>query len=113
MAARGVDCLLAVLTTFVPDGFIVELLKGCDLPIFLWAVEREIDCLSLVCGPLITATLYNLEKPYALYGADIQDEATLAQFRIFARAAMLRRVLCDIARGICRRALPDHAEYGR
>ena len=27
-----VDCLLAVITTFVPDHFIVELLDQCDVP---------------------------------------------------------------------------------
>lgn len=93
LAATGVDCLLAVITTFVPDYFITELLYACDKPIFLWAVEREMQCISLVCGPLITASLYNLEKQYALHGADIGDTATLEELRIFARAAMLRRAL--------------------
>ena len=101
LQAQGVDGILAVLTTFVPDYFIVELLQGCDAPIFLWAVEREIDCLSLVCGPLITATLYNLGKQYQLYGADIADEATLARLRTFARAAMMRRLLRTMRVGFC------------
>jgi L-fucose isomerase-like protein len=93
LAAREVDCLLAVITTFVPDHFIVELLRACDKPIFLWCIEREIGCLSLVCGPLITGTLYNLEKRYALIGADIADADALAQFRTFARAALAVRLL--------------------
>ncbi|MHB9108092.1 MAG: hypothetical protein ACYDCO_13620 [Armatimonadota bacterium] len=101
LQAQGVDCLLGVLTTFVPDYFVVELLNGCDVPIFLWAVEREIGCLSLVCGPLVTATLYNLNKRYALYGADIPDEDTLGELYTFARAAMMQRLLRDMRVGFC------------
>ncbi len=93
LAAEKVDCILAVITTFVPDYFIVQLLDQCDVPIFLWAVERELQCISLVCGPLITATLFNLGKHYKLVAADIPDEATLNELLVFARAAMLRRVL--------------------
>jgi len=93
LAAAGVDCLLAVLTTFVPDYYITRLLHACDKPIFLWAVEREMPCIALVCGPLVTASLYNLEKRYALHGADIGDAAALQALRTFARAAMLQRLL--------------------
>ncbi len=85
---RDVDCILALITTFVPDYFIIELLSGCDKPVFLWAVEREMDCISLVCGPLITATLYNLGKHYSLSGADIADKDTLLKLGFFARASM-------------------------
>src|SRR5512136_2588993 len=44
LSEKGVDFILAVLTTFVPDHFIVEMLDTCDVPVFLWAVEREIEC---------------------------------------------------------------------
>ena len=90
---KEVDCVLAVITTFVPDYFIVELLSRCDKPVFLWAVEREIECIALVCGPMITATLYNLNKNYCLYGSDIGDRDTINELAIFARAAMLKRLL--------------------
>lgn len=93
LARANVDCILVVLTTFVPDYFIVELLDNCDKPVFLWAVEREIQCISIVCGPMITATLFNLEKRYELRGADISDSSTLGHLLAFSRAAMLERVL--------------------
>jgi len=101
LQSAGVDCILGVLATFVPDYFIVELLDGCDVPIFLWAVEREIGCLALVCGPLVTATLYNLGKRYQLYAADMPDEDTLDKLRIFTRAALMRRLLRDMRVGFC------------
>ena len=93
MAKADVDCILAVITTFIPDYFVTELLARCPVPVFLWAVEREMQCISLVCGPLITATLYNLNAHYRLAAADIPDETARRQFLTFARAAMLRRVL--------------------
>ena len=92
LSESGVDCILAVITTFVPDHFIVRVLDNCDVPIFLWCVERELRCISLVCGPLITATLFELDKSYWLAGADIGDSETLNEFCTFARAAMLVRV---------------------
>jgi L-fucose isomerase-like protein len=93
LAAAGVDFICAILTTFVPDHAIVELLQGCDVPIFLWAIEREIGCIALVGGLLINPTLYDLHKHYALYGSDIGDAATTTHLMIFARAAMLRQAL--------------------
>lgn len=71
LARAKVDCILAVITTFVPDHFIVALLDACDTPVFLWCVEREMQCISVVCGPLIAATLYELGKPCAIVAADI------------------------------------------
>jgi len=32
----------------VIDGVATDRLDTCDVPVFLWAVEREIDCISLV-----------------------------------------------------------------
>ncbi len=93
LATQDVDCLVVVITTFVPDYFIVELLQACDVPIFLWVVEREIGCLSLVCGPLITATLYNLDKRYMLVSTDIDDAESMAQLHVFARAALAMHLL--------------------
>lgn len=93
LTAQNVDCILAVITTFVPDYYITALLDACDAPIFLWAVEREINCLSMVCGPLITATLFNLRKHYRLHGADIPSESTLSALTTFARGAMLKQAL--------------------
>lgn len=99
MKMHGVDCILAVMTTFVPDYFIVRLLDKCDIPIFLWAVERELCCISVVCGPLITATLYELKKHYRLAAADIGDAETLARLMVFARASMLLRTLREMRVG--------------
>ena len=99
LAAANVDCIVVVITTFVPDYFITELLDACDKPVFLWCVERELQCISVVCGPLITATLYNLEKHYALYGADLGDAATTVELMDFARAAMLQRILRELRVG--------------
>lgn len=123
LAAADVDCILAVITTFVPDTFIVELLDACDKPVFLWCVEREMQCISVVCGPLITATLYNLGKRYDIVGAGIPvggppeggtptsgdvtaladpaDIPALDRLLTFARAAMLARILRTMRVGYC------------
>lgn len=93
LARADVDCLVVMLATFVPDHYLVDLLEACDLPVFLWAVEREIDCLSLVGGMLINPTLYELGKDYQLHGADIGDPSTTEEMMVFARAAMLKRTL--------------------
>ena len=55
----NVDGILAVALTFIPDHFIVGLLDQCNMPIFLWCVERDLKCLATVCGPMITATSRN------------------------------------------------------
>jgi hypothetical protein len=122
LARADVDCILAVITTFVPDTFIVELLEACDKPVFLWCVEREMQCISVVCGPLITATLFNLGKRYEIVGEDIpavgvpafagigsedrlkaghQQNASLSSLLSFSRAAMLARRLRTARVGYC------------
>jgi len=101
LARRDVDCILAVITTFVPDYFVTELINACDRPVFLWAVEREMQCISVVCGPLITATLYNLRKPCDLVGADVDDPAAMERLVAFARAGLMRRLLATLRVGYC------------
>ncbi len=127
LARADVDCILAVITTFVPDHYIVELLEACDRPIFLWCVEREMQCISVVCGPLITATLFNLGKRYQVVGADLPAapdatadttlpadagrrssrptrdaaETSLDQLLIFSRAALAVRLLRTMRVGYC------------
>lgn len=93
------DCLVLVLATFVPDYLVVELLRHCDVPVFLWAVEREIGCLSMVGGTLITPSLYNLHKRYHLHASDIPDDRGCASLLTFARAAMLCRSLRELRVG--------------
>jgi len=93
LAGQGLDLLCIALATFVPDHYLVELLDECDLPVFLWAIEREINCLSLVGGLLINPTLYELGKHYQLYGADTGDAQATARLLSYARAAMLRQEL--------------------
>jgi L-fucose isomerase-like protein len=99
LAEMGVDFILAVLTTFVPDHFIVEMLDTCDVPVFLWAVEREIDCISLVGAMLINPTLYDLGKRYRLHAGDIGDRGILEKLLIFARASMMTRALREMRVG--------------
>lgn len=96
---KKVDFILVVLTTFVPDHFIAELVDGCDIPVFLWAVEREMDCISLVGAMLVSPTLYELEKHYQLHAGDIGDREVLRSLMIFARAAMMKRVLYNMRAG--------------
>lgn len=99
LAEAQVDFIFALLTTFVSDYHIVELLDAYDAPIFLWAVEREIDCISLVGGLLISPTLYELGKHYQLYGGDIGNPDIVRKLMIFARAAMMRQVLRNMRVG--------------
>ncbi len=99
---RGkVDCILAVLTTFVPDHFVVDLLDACNVPIFLWALEREMRCIALVCGPLITGTLFGLNRPCELVASDLDDAGSMKKLLTFARAAMLVRKLRTLRVGYC------------
>ncbi len=92
LGRADVDCILAVITTFVPDTFIVELLDACDKPVFLWCVERELQCISVVCGPLITATLFNLGKRYEIVGADIPGSGSASNVAAPARHAGVPRL---------------------
>jgi L-fucose isomerase-like protein len=93
LAASGVDFICAILTTFVPDHFPVALLDGCDVPIFLWAVEREMDCISLVGAMLANPTMHELGKQYQLDAGDLDDPEVLRRLLVFARASAMRRVL--------------------
>ncbi|HEB31041.1 MAG TPA: hypothetical protein ENI15_09225 [Spirochaetes bacterium] len=98
-AEKKVDFIFVVLTTFVPDHFIAELVDTGDIPVFLWAVEREMDCISLVGAMLINPTLYELEKHYQLHAGDIGDSDVLGSLMVFARAAMMKRVLRNMRAG--------------
>jgi L-fucose isomerase-like protein len=99
LSEKGVDFILAVLATFVPDHFIVEMLDTCDVPVFLWAVEREIDCISLVGAMLINPTLYDLGKRYRLHAGDIGDRGILEKLLVFARGSMMSRALREMRVG--------------
>jgi L-fucose isomerase-like protein len=84
-----IDCILAVITTFVPDHFIIDFLERCNKPIFLWAIEREMQCIALVCGPLITGSLYELGYKYFLTASEIADQFSTESLIRFSRAAMI------------------------
>lgn len=99
LSERGVDFVCVVLATFVPDHFIVELLDRCDVPIFIWAIEREMDSISLVGAMLINPTLYDLDKHYQIYAGDIGDKEILEKMMVFARAAMMKRALREMRVG--------------
>ena len=101
LAALEVDCLVAALATFVPEFFITELLKGCDRPVFLWAVDRELACIPMVCTPLITASLYNLNKDCCVCAGETEDPYTLGRLSVYARAAMLQNRLKKAKVGYC------------
>lgn len=101
LAAMDVDCLVVALTTFVADYFITELLKGCDKPVFLWAIDREIHCIPMVCTPLITASLYNLKKDCCVCAGEVNDPYTLQKLSVYSRAAMLRGNLRRARVGYC------------
>jgi L-fucose isomerase-like protein len=99
LSEKGVDFICAILTTFVPDHFLVELLDACDVPIFLYAIEREIGCLSLVGALLNNPTLYDLNKKYQLQAGEIGGRRILEKLMTFARAAMMKRVLGEMRVG--------------
>jgi L-fucose isomerase-like protein len=99
MMEKKVDCIVALLTTFVPDYFIVGLLDHCNVPIFLYAVEREIDCISLVGAMLSNPTLYDLGKLYDLGAGELGDPQIMSRVLSFCRASMMRNVLKEMRVG--------------
>jgi L-fucose isomerase-like protein len=99
LAKKGVDFICAILTTFVPDHFLVELLDACDEPIFLYAIEREIGCLSLVGAMLGNPTLHDLGKKHQIQAGEIGDSIITEKLMTFARAAMMKRALSDMRVG--------------
>jgi L-fucose isomerase-like protein len=93
LARQGVDAVCAILATFVPDHYLVDLTSGSDLPLFLWSVEREMGCISLVGAMLANPTLYGLGKHYQLFAGDLADSRITAKLQVFARAAAMRTAL--------------------
>lgn len=89
LAAEDVDCLCVLLTTFVADYFLTELLKGCDRPVFIWALDRELFCITMVCTPLISASLKNLDKDCCVVAGELDDDYAWARLYTYSRAAML------------------------
>lgn len=90
---ENVDCLVVLLATFVADYFVTELVKACDKPVFLWALDREVTCITMVCTPLITASLKTLEKDCCVVCGEIDDAYCLEQLAHYSRAAMLKNQL--------------------
>lgn len=93
LSTQGVDFICVFLATFVPDHFIVELLDSCDVPIYLYAIEREIGCISLVGAMLANPTLYELGKQYRIMAGDVGEPTLMKQLEVFARAALMKRIL--------------------
>jgi len=93
LCQKEIDCIVALLTTFVPDYFLVSLLDCCDVPVFLYAVEREIDCISLVGAMLTNPTLHDLGKCYDIGAGDLGDSEIMSRILSFARASMMINVL--------------------
>ncbi len=90
---ENVDCLVVFLTTFVADYFVTELVKACDKPVFLWAHDREVTCITMVCTPLITASLKTLKKDCCVVSGEIDDPYCLEQLAHYSKAAMLKNRL--------------------
>lgn len=96
---ENVDCVCVLLTTFIADYFITELVKTCDKPVFLWALEREVHCLSTVCTPLIAASMKNLKKDCCVVSGDVDDDFVYEKLFSYSRAAMLKNRLRDTVIG--------------
>lgn len=90
---KDVDCLFVFLATFVADYFVTELVKACDRPVFMWALDREVDCITMVCEPLITASLKNLYKDCCVVSGEIGDEFCVEKLYNYSKAAMLKNQL--------------------
>lgn len=90
---ENIDCLVVFLATFVADYFVTELVKACDKPVFIWAHDREVTCITMVCTPLITASLKNLKKDCCVVSGEINDSYCLEQLSHYSRAAMLKNRL--------------------
>ncbi|MBR5542501.1 MAG: hypothetical protein IKU65_00180 [Oscillospiraceae bacterium] len=90
---ENVDCLVVFLTTFVADYFVTELTKACTKPTFIWAHDREVTCISMVCTPLITASLKTLGRDCCVVSGEIDDSYCLEQLFHYSRAAMLKNCL--------------------
>ncbi len=93
LAGTDIDLLCVMTATFIPDYFITELARQCEKPLFLWALEREVFCLSTVCLPLITASLYNLDRDCCAVSGDIGEEHVFLKLADYAKAACLKRRL--------------------
>lgn len=93
LAAENVDCLVVLLATFVADYFVTELTKACDRPVFLWALDREVTCITMVCTPLISASMKTLGRDISVVSGEIDDDYCLRQLHHYAKAAMLRNRL--------------------
>lgn len=85
-AGEEVDCVVAAVTTFIGDYYAAALAEASKKPIFLWLVERELQCISLVAGPLCAATLTNLHHPFCVSADDIGPGYTADKLREFALA---------------------------
>ncbi len=96
---REVDVLLVLYTTFVPDHFIVGLLDTCDVPVLIFALEREIDSISLVGAMLANPTLFDLDKKYSIAAGEIGDETVLRRIKVFASASFLKKKLTEMRAG--------------
>lgn len=86
LAGAEIDCVVAAVTTFVGDYYAAALAEACKKPVFLWLVERELQCISLVAGPLCAATLKNLHHPFRVSADDIGPGYTADKLRAFALA---------------------------
>ena len=88
-----VDCLFVLLTTFVADYFVTELTKACNKPVFLWALDREVTAITMVCTPLISSSMKTLGRDISVVSGEIDDEYCIRQLHRYAKAAMLKNRL--------------------
>ena len=88
--SSNVDCLVVLLATFVADYFITELTKACDRPVFLWALDRDVNNITMVCTPLISASMKNLGRDICPVSGELDDAYCIEKLRHYANAAMLK-----------------------
>ncbi len=81
-----IDCIVVAVSTFIGDYYMSELVASADKPLFLWLIERELQCITLVAGPLCAAALKDLHHPYCISSDDIGGVYTTEKLRVFALA---------------------------
>ncbi len=83
---KEIDCIVVAVTTFISDYFVVELATSSNKPIFMWIVEGDLDCISLVAGPLCSAALKNINHPYMICYDKLGGEHATSKLNEFALA---------------------------
>ena len=90
LAEKNIDCYVVLLATFIADYFITELTKAYEKPLFLWALDRDVNNITMVCTPLISASMKTLGRDILPVSGEIDDAYCIEKLRQYANAAMLK-----------------------